>query len=635
MARNKKNNKNTSSPSSKKQQKNVVDFQFNKGKSPRHIRFSSAEFESDLESIVEETELETGIESEPVQEESQTVTVKPLLRLAKEDVMGEINFWSTSVVCYILGANPPSSVITGFVKRVWQSYGVDKIAFMPNGIFLVRFKTKEQQKLVLNNGHLIFDNKPVIVREWEPELELVKHSVKRVPIWIKMYGLDVKFWGSECLKKISGTIGSFIKCDDATQNRNFLGYARTMVEVNVDQDFPTEIVFLDENDKSHTIRVMYDWLPLTCASCKVLAMHALDKCRKGETRPVVKKVWKPRVVAPVAPQKVQQVPVQKQITPIQSPTVQRPVQNHSSPKSVEIVTPVMVTKPVLDQSLPRRFITRMMRQETGEKNFTPGGLSFMAALSHSIQKTKDRFVEKGECSKFQVDNGWSICTNASLHNGGRMWLLWDPTKVIVDVLSMTDQTIHARVYDKIRSKGFWYTLVYGFNKAAERENLWKSIRRYHSSIVGPWIVCGDFNTILATHERIGGAKVTLADIKPLAQLTHDCQIYDLKATGSFFTWNNKHDCGVKVYSRIDRVLINGEWQTEFPDSVANFLPEGLFDHCPCLIQCEAQQFRKPAAFKYYNMWSLAKEFKSIVASCWSIEVQGTPMFRVVSKLKML
>ncbi|XP_074304181.1 uncharacterized protein LOC141638900 [Silene latifolia] len=234
--------------------------------------------------------------------------------------------------CYVLGANPPSSVLAGFVKRVWQAHGFDKISFMPNGIFLIRFKTKEKQQAVLNTGHLLFDNKPVIVNEWKPETVLVKHDVKRVPIWMKFYGLDIKFWGLESLKKLSGVVGTYVKCDEATTHRNFLGYARVLIEVDVDQYFPNEIYFLDENGLTQTLRVVYDWLPLTCTICKGMG-HTATACRKGDTQITVKK------------KKVHQVPKD----PVQRQSV-RAVASFAVP--MELVTPRVASRPVVESSLP-------------------------------------------------------------------------------------------------------------------------------------------------------------------------------------------------------------------------------------------------------------------------------------------
>ena len=39
-----------------------------------------------------------------------------------EDIQEEISFWESSIVCYILGANPPLMVIEGFIRRIWGKF---------------------------------------------------------------------------------------------------------------------------------------------------------------------------------------------------------------------------------------------------------------------------------------------------------------------------------------------------------------------------------------------------------------------------------------------------------------------------------------------------------------------------------
>ncbi|XP_074291157.1 uncharacterized protein LOC141617929 [Silene latifolia] len=84
-----------------------------------------------------------------------------------------------------------------------------------------------------------------------------------------------------------------------------------------------------------------------------------------------------------------------------------------------------------------------------------------------------------------------------------------------------------------------------------------------------------------------------------------------------------------------REMMDQYWLNVFPDSYGNFLPEGLYDHCPCLISNYAMGVRKKALFKYFNMWSLVDSFKEVVNAGWQINVQGTPMFQVLKKLKNL
>ncbi|XP_074288929.1 uncharacterized protein LOC141614072 [Silene latifolia] len=400
-----------------------------------------------------------------------------MVRITKDDVAREISFWSTAVVCYVLGANLPSSVLTGFVRRVWQAQGVDKILFMPN--------------------------------KWTPEMKLIKHDVKRIPIWMKIYGLDVKYWGMGCLKKLCEVVGKFICCDEATLHKKFLGFARIMIEVDIGQAFPETINFQDENGETQTLKIVYDWLPLSCRACKGLG-HLAENCRK-----------------------------------------EKRTQKEASPEIA--LTPVMVTKtPVVENSIPRSYLTKLLRNENGgRRSFTSGGY-----LSWRTYPT--------------------LCRSP-------YWC------------------IHTFVTDKARKTKFWFTVVYGLNKAAEREPLW----------------------------------ITNAELRPLLQVVQDCKFADMRARGAFFTWTNKDEVGTKIYSRIDRMLVNDKWTINFPTSYVHYLPEGMFDHCPALVKLEEEPCGRRAPFKYFNMWSLSPDYDNIIRNGWQRQVQGTAMFQVVKKLKAL
>ncbi|XP_074271226.1 uncharacterized protein LOC141595154 [Silene latifolia] len=184
------------------------------------------------------------------------------------------------------------------------------------------------------------------------------------------------------------------------------------------------------------------------------------------------------------------------------------------------------------------------------------------------------------------------------------------------------------------SVGFYYTVVYGYNRAAERMDLWRRIKRYYQTVAGPWMLGGDFNNVLHTDERLGSL-VSLAEIKPFQECLMYCELRDIKAMGSFFTWNNKHEVETLVYSRIDRSIINEEWMQSFPDSYAYFMPEGYFDHCPCVVYLQGLYEKRKPAFRYFNMWALDINFKTVVTNGWNKRIEGTPMFQVVSKLKGL
>ncbi|XP_074277561.1 uncharacterized protein LOC141601195 [Silene latifolia] len=143
--------------------------------------------------------------------------------------------------------------------------------------------------------------------------------------------------------------------------------------------------------------------------------------------------------------------------------------------------------------------------------------------------------------------------------------------------------IHMLVDEVGTGYSFYCTIVYAFNGVGERKPLWDKIRHFSDQIQIPWLVCGDFNTVLKPAERLGGNS-TEEEMTDFQACVDYCDIQDSLATGSFFTWNNKQEPLTRVYCRLDRVLVNKEWLTQRPGASAHFLVEGYFDHTPCLIQ---------------------------------------------------
>ncbi|KAH0743129.1 hypothetical protein KY290_031122 [Solanum tuberosum] len=119
-----------------------------------------------------------------------------------EDIESEVNYWNNKVVCYVLGAHPPFTVINGYIQRIWANYGLNKVVMLKNGVIIVRFDSVEGKEEVLKGGIYHFDNKPFIVKTWSMDREFTKEELIYVPIWIKLPGLDFKYWSPIGLSKI-------------------------------------------------------------------------------------------------------------------------------------------------------------------------------------------------------------------------------------------------------------------------------------------------------------------------------------------------------------------------------------------------------------------------------------------------
>ncbi|XP_059310843.1 uncharacterized protein LOC132062254 [Lycium ferocissimum] len=216
-------------------------------------------------------------------------------------------------------------------------------------------------------------------------------------------------------------------------------------------------------------------------------------------------------------------------------------------------------------------------------------------------------------------NGWAFSTNLSHHPGGRIWLVWKPMLYNVNIVLVSSQLIHCEMGHRGTNHTFWFTIVYGFNDQVLRRELWQQIEGIHGTVSGAWAIMGDFNCVLNREERVG-SPMTLAEVREFKQCVGKCSFHDLKSSGAFYTWNNKHRDATRVYSKIDRVLVNSQWITNLPASEVQFSNEG---------------HHGGKRFRYYNMWRLADNFKEIVKRDWERNISGTYMFKLVGKLNRL
>ncbi|XP_074290754.1 uncharacterized protein LOC141617456 [Silene latifolia] len=236
----------------------------------------------------------------------------------------------------------------------------------------------------------------------------------------------------------------------------------------------------------------------------------------------------------------------------------------------------------------------------------------------------------------KIFSDWSVSTNNAYHHGGRVWVIWKPHVFDVNFIKYDAQFIHVQVTNKFTHMQFYYTIIYAFNGVGERESLWLNLKNMARKINAPWAIGGggDFNCVLQANERLGG-NVTEAEAEPFYDCIQECGVMDISATSAFYTWNNKQPPETRVYSRLDRMVVNQEWLDQFPEYMANFLPKGHFDHNPCLLSKGSMGGNQHKPFKYFNMWSAADGFQECVSKVWQHWVSGNKMYRVVKKLKML
>ncbi|XP_056697530.1 uncharacterized protein [Spinacia oleracea] len=593
--------------------------------------------DDDSNNIVIDNEVGNNVEPLDVNgdDPNETESNNPV-EIELDDIQEEVEFWMSAVVCYVVGVNPPINVMEGFIRRIWKHLNVDKVIMVKRGVFIVRFLTMDSRDKVLN-GHYFFDSKPLIMKPWDSDMDMDKEEVKSVPIWVQLK-LGFKYWaggggGERALFKIISQIGKPIKRDQATINRDKLQFARVMVDVPLSKELPDCISFRDENGLMVKVGLYYEWRPTLCSKCKMIG-HLQEECRQGKT----KRVWvqKAKQVQPDAALHTATSPVvdpdgfQRSLRPIRVITSPRePVCVMMTPlvRNIDLLHLEGGTLPTLMDRIAAwnfRGLNSLQKQNEVKHFIQKYEVGLVGLLEHKV-----KLPNLGKLYQ-KVFAKWCFTSNASYHPGGRIIVAWKTGSFNVNIVAASSQFLHCHITPASGMPAFFCTFIYAHNEAGLRQDLWRDLTLIHSA--APWILCGDFNCVMAPEERIG-APVKQCDIVDMCGCMHNCGMEDLKSVGNLFTWNNKQQGIKRVFSKIDRMLSNQAWLDVYPDAEVCYLPEGQFDHSPGLLTVYPRVNGGKKPFKFFTMWKSSPVFDDTVKTAWNTQIGGSKMFIVVSKLK--
>lgn len=231
-------------------------------------------------------------------------------------------------------------------------------------------------------------------------------------------------------------------------------------------------------------------------------------------------------------------------------------------------------------------------------------VDIMVFLETKVKQSKSVAV----MNRLAPFGGWLHNYN-SFHNG-RIWVWWNTQKVNIEELAQGNQFLHCEV--DILDKKVLCTFIYEFNSAHEREELWAAMSQFSANVTLPWLIIGDFNTILHPDERVRIGDSGSTDTRELQNVVSALEVEDLSYSGIFLTWCNKREGNQRIYSKIDRALINSAWCDTFPHSHAVSLAPGMSDHSPCLVLICEDYWAGPRPFKFCNMWKSHADYKTMV-----------------------
>lgn len=165
---------------------------------------------------------------------------------------------------------------------------------------------------------------------------------------------------------------------------------------------------------------------------------------------------------------------------------------------------------------------------------------------------------------------------------GKIWY-FVKENVEVEIILDTEQQITLKLSMEEENLQFVTTLVYANYDRTERLQLWDSIYQLAKTMALPWLVGGDFNTVLSDEEKIGGLPVTSENCEEFAFCINFLELLDVGFKGSPFTWWNGRTNSSCIFERLDRVVVNQQLQDKYGLMKVEHLSRTGSDHAPLFI----------------------------------------------------
>lgn len=215
---------------------------------------------------------------------------------------------------------------------------------------------------------------------------------------------------------------------------------------------------------------------------------------------------------------------------------------------------------------------------------------------------------------------------------GGLCLFWND-KVQVQVLSSSPNFIHTAVEFTDTKDGFDCSFIYGNPVFQQRRGLWSNLLRFQTDKDRQWLCMGDFNEILAQHEKNGICPYHPQRAELFRDFMNISGLMEMELQGCSFTWMSNPRNGVIVKEKLDRVLANWPWRSDHPNAIATALPIVSSDHSPIVFQPFPKE-KSGVSFHFEAFWAEHVDCCGVVEEGWLENVNEEEPWGVVKeKLK--
>lgn len=94
----------------------------------------------------------------------------------------------------------------------------------------------------MGKGPYTFNNRPMVLKNWEPDFEFNKEHMRVIPFWVTFPVLPIKCWGEGNLGRIASFLGKPICIDKLTAQCERISYTRVLIEMDITQSLRDALI---------------------------------------------------------------------------------------------------------------------------------------------------------------------------------------------------------------------------------------------------------------------------------------------------------------------------------------------------------------------------------------------------------
>ncbi|XP_020253878.1 uncharacterized protein LOC109830936 [Asparagus officinalis] len=411
------------------------------------------------------------------------------------------SMWQFSLVGQVLGLNVRFKAMEIYVKKIWANLATPDIFILKLGIFLFKFKNKDEMSEILENGPWFFGSRPLSLKPWSIGDDYEKINDGIYLVWILLPALKLNLWNAKMLlvvqlplklnlwnaksiSKIASAVGRPITTDKLTANKQRLAYARVLVETTATPDLP--------NNSMHMLNISQRSDGKDKASVVSLFVQVSQQIGMVAQSGIILMMYKESKYA--------------EYHNFQGCTVWCMVYMHN----------ILIVCRIPQFSGLHSLVHGVHAQHTDPEALLETKIKdiLLPGITRKIAKT------------------WNWMSNVRSLIKARILILWNPNMLDIQLISCTDQSITCIVKSFDGKLDCAISSIYGFNHLYARKVLWYDLKSIHQTIGStPWLLCGDFNAITSNEEKIGGIMLTDSDTEDFRAFINDCQLAHLKTIG--------------------------------------------------------------------------------------------------------